>query len=50
MPQVEFIDNNIQVAKSFRPLPADEMRRLGDQLSGQFKASIDRYFNDHIDA
>ncbi len=50
MPQLEFIDENIKVAKAFKPLERDEMRRLADELSGAHKASIDRFFSDHVDA
>jgi predicted aldo/keto reductase-like oxidoreductase len=50
MPQVEFIEQNIQVAKSFKPLPPQEMRQISDQLSGAHKAEIDRFFSDHVDA
>ena len=50
MPKPEYIEENIKVAKSFQPMPGDEMRRMSDGLSGAHKASIDRFFNDHIDA
>lgn len=50
MPKVEFIEQNVAVAKSFRPLPADEMKGLSGELSGAHKASLDRFFADHVDA
>lgn len=50
MPKVEFIDENIKVAKAFRPLPPGEMRQISGELSGAHKAALDRYFNDHVDA
>lgn len=50
MPKPEYIEENIRVAKSFRPMPADEMRQVSDQLAGAHKAAIDRFFCDHIDA
>lgn len=50
MPKTEFIDENIKVAKAFKPMPKDEMRRVSDQLAGAHKASIDRFFSDHVDA
>lgn len=50
MPKLEHIDQNLQVAKAFQPMKPEEMERLSDSVSTQWKASIDRYFADHIDA
>lgn len=50
MPQVEFIDQNISVAKAFQPMKPEEMRELSTQLSAAHKASIDGFFNGHVDA
>jgi hypothetical protein len=50
MPKMEYIEENIRVAKAFRPLPADEMRQISNTLAGEHKASIDRFFADHVDA
>ena len=50
MPKVEFIEENIAVAKAFRPLPPEEMRQLSGELSGAHKAALDAFFNDHVDA
>lgn len=50
MPQLEFIEENIRVAKAFKQMPKDEMHRVADELAGAHKASIDRFFSDHIDA
>lgn len=49
MPQLEHIDANIQVAKNFKPLSKEEMNRLPDSVSAQLRASIDRFFADHVD-
>jgi predicted aldo/keto reductase-like oxidoreductase len=49
MPKLEFIDQNISVAKSFKPMPPAEMRQLSDQLAGEHKARLDHYFSDHVD-
>lgn len=49
MPQLEHIDANIQVAKNFKPLSTEEMNRLPDSVSAQLRASIDRFFADHVD-
>jgi predicted aldo/keto reductase-like oxidoreductase len=50
MPKLEYIEENISVARSFTPMPSSEMRSLSDQLAGAHKASIDRFFADHVDA
>lgn len=50
MPQPEHIVENIAVAKAFRPMPKDEMREFSNGLAGAHKASIDRFFADHVDA
>lgn len=50
MPQLSHIDTNLAAAKSFKPMPVEEMRDLGNKLSAQHKASIDAFFADHIDA
>ena len=50
MPKLEYIEQNITVAKAFKPMPAGDMRNLSDELAGAHKASIDRFFADHVDA
>ena len=50
MPQLEHLEKNVAIAKAFSPMPADEMKRLSDQISGERKLALDRYFADHIDA
>jgi len=50
MPKMEYVEENIRVAKAFKPMPPDQMRRLSDELAGAHKASIDRFFADHVDA
>jgi hypothetical protein len=50
MPKLEHIDENTQVAKSFKPLPMDEMKRLSDKLSYAHKARLDEFFANHVDA
>jgi len=48
MPKPEYIEENIAIAKRFTPLPKDEMYQLNGELASQ-KASIDRFFANHID-
>jgi uncharacterized protein len=50
MPKMEFIQENIRVAKAFKPMATDEMKQLSDHLTGAHKASLDAFFNDHVDA
>src|SRR5258708_26835338 len=42
MPKLEFIDQNVAVARNFQPLPKREMDDLSTELSQKYKASIDR--------
>jgi predicted aldo/keto reductase-like oxidoreductase len=49
MPKMELIDENVRIAKSFRPLSKTEMTALSEALSTKNKASLDRYFANHID-
>jgi hypothetical protein len=50
MPSLEHIDFNIRVAKNFRPLSETEMKQLPAKVSSALRASIDRFFADHVDA
>ena len=50
MPQLDFIDKNIAIAKAYRSMPKGEMKELSDRLSLAHKAQLDRYFCSHIDA
>jgi predicted aldo/keto reductase-like oxidoreductase len=49
MPQLEHVDFNLNVAKRFKPLSKEEMDRLPGSVSAAMRASIDRFFADHID-
>jgi len=49
MPKVEYIEHNIALARAFTPMPDDEMKRMSEELAGAYKASLDRYFANHID-
>lgn len=49
MPKVEFLEQNISIAKAFTPMSRTEMNGLNSQLN-QYKASIDKFFHDHVDA
>jgi predicted aldo/keto reductase-like oxidoreductase len=49
MPQLEMLEENVATVKAFQPMTREDMRKLNEQLSG-VKASIDRFFFDHLDA
>jgi aryl-alcohol dehydrogenase-like predicted oxidoreductase len=48
MPQAEFVEHNVNVARSFTPLSADEMDRLRTQAAVS-RASLERFFIHHHD-
>ena len=50
MPKLEFIEENIAVAKSFKMMDREEMQRISGELVPAHKAAIDAFFADHIDA
>ena len=49
MPTLDFIAQNTALARSFKPLPADEMTRISQALSSKNKMALDHYFNHHQD-
>ena len=50
MPKFEHIEENCRLARAFRPLPVSERKKLSDELSTKYKAQLDRFFSNHIDA
>src|ERR1017187_7657664 len=48
MPKFEFIDQNVALAKAFKPLPPAEMRRLSTGLAARNKVALDRFFSTHV--
>jgi predicted aldo/keto reductase-like oxidoreductase len=50
MPKMEHIDSNVAAAKAFKPMPADEKKRMSDELSAKNRLALDHYFRNHIDA
>jgi aryl-alcohol dehydrogenase-like predicted oxidoreductase len=50
MPKMEHIEQNIAAAKAYAPLPADEKKRLSDELSAKNKLALDTFFRNHVDA
>jgi hypothetical protein len=49
MPKLEHLDANLATAKAFQPLSNEDMRKLPSTVSAQMRASIDRFFADHVD-
>jgi hypothetical protein len=50
MPKPEFIDQNVALAKAFKPMPKSEMQELSMRLSEKKKNALDQFFSHHIDA
>ena len=50
MPKPEHVEQNVQVAKAFEPLPPDEMKRMSGELSAKNKLALERFFERHVDA
>ena len=50
MPKLEFIEENIAIAKTFKPLDARICSEFPGELVPAHKAQIDAFFADHIDA
>ena len=50
MPKLEQIDDNVRLAKAFKPLPRFEMNRMSGMLAEKHKAILDRFFSQHIDS
>jgi aryl-alcohol dehydrogenase-like predicted oxidoreductase len=50
MPKPEHLEHNVQVAKAFKPMPADEMKRLSGELSAKNQMALEHFFRHHVDA
>jgi predicted aldo/keto reductase-like oxidoreductase len=48
MPKLQFVDQNIAIVKSFKPMKAGEMDRLRSQVSSQ-RTSLENFFLRHRD-
>jgi uncharacterized protein len=49
MPKIEMIDDNVRIAKSYKPLGKREMKELSQALSTKNKLALDRYLHQHVD-
>jgi uncharacterized protein len=50
MPKLGHIEENVRLAKAFKPLPESEMRELSTTLSQKAKAAMDSFLSHHVDA
>jgi predicted aldo/keto reductase-like oxidoreductase len=50
MPKLEHLERNIEVAKAFKPMPLEEMRRMSGELAPNNKLALERFFQSHVDA
>jgi len=50
MPNLEFIDDNVRIARGFKPLRTADMDSLSGDLSRIYKASLDQFFSTHVDS
>ncbi len=50
MPKLEHIEENVQLAKVFRPLSKSERERISGMLAVKNKAKLDLFFSEHVDA
>jgi aryl-alcohol dehydrogenase-like predicted oxidoreductase len=50
MPKLEYLEENVRIAKSFKPMPKGEMREFSTALASKNKEALDRYFSNHVDA
>jgi hypothetical protein len=50
MQKLEQVEDNVRMAKAFRPLPKAEMKTMARELSAKNKAKLELFFRDHVDA
>jgi len=50
MPKLEHIDDNVALAKAFKPMLPSEMKDMSTRLSEKNKEALDRFFRTHVDA
>jgi uncharacterized protein len=50
MPKLEHIEQNIQLARKFKPLSEAERRQLSASISQEHKLALESFFQHHVDA
>jgi aryl-alcohol dehydrogenase-like predicted oxidoreductase len=49
MPRLDFVDQNIALVKTLKPMPASEMKKFSDEMAAEHKARLDTWFHGHVD-
>jgi hypothetical protein len=50
MPTLDFLEQNVALARAFKPLPKAEMKELSGRLAAKNKMALDLRFSNHVDA
>ena len=50
MPKLEHIEQNIQLARKFKPLSEAERRQLSASIGEEHKLALESFFRHHVDA
>lgn len=50
MPKISYLEENVQIAKAFKPFDKATMRRMSSGLASRKKVAMDTFFANHIDA
>ncbi|MCC7341024.1 MAG: aldo/keto reductase [Bryobacterales bacterium] len=50
MPKVSQLEQNVQIAKAFKPFDANRMRQMSSELANRKKVAMDAFFANHVDA
>jgi hypothetical protein len=50
MPKLEYIERNIELARTFAPMTDAQRRRLSDSIAAQRKVSLEAFLRRHVDA
>jgi hypothetical protein len=49
MPKPEFIERNIELARTFSPMSPAERRQLTDSIAAERKVALAEFFTEHLD-
>ena len=50
MPKLEHIEQNIELARKFKPLSEAERHQLSASISQEHKLALESFFQHHVDA
>ncbi len=48
MPTLAHLEENVQVAKNFKPMTKEEMQKMSGELAPRYKLAMNRFFENHI--